>query len=187
MPPLLLTLIVLGATLGLLLGAAYLRARAAHRLGVGDVAPDCPVVDQLGQPTTLAALRGGRVLVLFFYPRDFTPICTTQACAFRDTFEDFRAAGAVVVGVSRDAPGRHQAFAAQHGLPFTLLSDAGGRLHAAFGVPPWALVLPGRVTYVMDQGGVIRLVVNTQFHAERHIAAARAMVRQLTAVGDRRA
>lgn len=148
-------------------------------IGVGDRAPDFTAEAQTGQPVSLGDYRGKHVVVLYFYPKDGTPICTKEACSFRDAYEDFVRAGAVVIGVSSDSAQSHRSFADAHHLPYVLLADASGALRKAFGVPRTLGVLPGRVTYVIDKEGVVRHVFNAQLSAERHVTEAMATVRQL--------
>jgi len=119
---------------------------------------------------------GRRPLVLFFYPKDDTPICTKEACAFRDSYETFSAAGAEVIGISSDNAASHRAFAARHKLPFLLASDADGSLRKAFGVPKTLGLFPGRVTYVVDRDGIIRLVFSAQLASQDHVTKALAAV-----------
>jgi thioredoxin-dependent peroxiredoxin len=146
---------------------------------VGDAAPDFTAQSHTGQQVSLADYRGKNVVVLYFYPKDETTICTKEACSFRDAFEDFIHVGAVVIGVSSDSAESHQKFAAHHRLPFVLLSDEGGSLRKAFGVPKTLGVMPGRVTYVIDKEGVVRHIFNSQFSADRHVSEALNIVRQL--------
>ena len=120
----------------------------------------------------LADYAGKRPVVLFFYPKDGTPICTQEACAFRDSFERFTDVGAEVIGVSADSDATHRAFAARHKLPYLLASDAGGELRKAFGVPKTLGFLPGRVTYVIDRGGVVRLDFSAQMTSADHVTKA---------------
>ncbi len=146
---------------------------------VGDAAPDFMAQDQNGQTVELSAYRGRHAVVIFFYPADGSPVCTKEACVFRDAFEDFTDAGAVVMGVSGDGVARHQQFAQAHRLPFLLLADDEGTLRRAFGVPNTMGVLPGRVTYVIDKRGIVRHMFKSQLQADRHVTEALAMVRQL--------
>lgn len=90
----------------------------------GEPAPDFTLPDQDGEPVSLSQFEGSPVVV-YFYPADDTPGCTTQACGIRDHWEELRAAGAVVLGVSPDGPESHRAFREKHGLPHILLSDPG--------------------------------------------------------------
>jgi len=145
----------------------------------GDQAPEFTAQAHNGQQVSLAEFRGKSVVVLYFYPKDDTPVCTAEACAFRDAYEDFVRAGAVVIGVSSDSADRHQAFASGHRLPFLLLADEGGSLRKAFGVPKSLGIFPGRVTYVIDREGVVRHVFNSQFSADRHVAEALQIVAKL--------
>jgi peroxiredoxin Q/BCP len=126
----------------------------------------------------------GATLVLFFYPKDDTPGCTAEACAFRDGFADFQALGAQVWGVSGDNAASHQRFAARHQLPFPLLVDQGNQLRRAFGVPNTLGVLPGRVTYVIDGKGVIRHVFNNLLDGAAHRREALEAVRRIAAEGN---
>lgn len=145
----------------------------------GDQAPDLTLNGQDGKPIALAEYRGRNVVVLFFYPSDGTPVCTREACAFRDAYEEFVRAGAVVIGVSSDSIESHRDFAARHELPFMLASDPNGAAREAFGVPKTMFVMPGRVTYVIDREGVVRLVFNAQMQADRHVAEALKAVQKL--------
>jgi thioredoxin-dependent peroxiredoxin len=146
---------------------------------VGDRAPEFTVQSHTGQEISLADYRGKNAVVLYFYPKDGTTICTKEACSFRDAYEDFVQAGAVVIGVSSDSAESHQSFAASHRLPFVLLTDEDGSLRKAFGVSKTLGIMPGRVTYVIDKDGVVRHIFNSQFAAERHVAEALNIVREL--------
>src|SRR4029077_20919279 len=97
--------------------------RSMSRIGIGDRAPLFSATSQSGEQVSLADFLGKQVVVLYFYPRDGTGICTAEACAFRDAFEDFAVAGAVVVGVSRNSPEQHRRFIDRQRLPFLLISD----------------------------------------------------------------
>ncbi|MBC8069299.1 MAG: peroxiredoxin [Deltaproteobacteria bacterium] len=119
------------------------------------------------------------VLVLYFYPKDETAGCTAQACAFRDAFESFTDAGAQVVGVSDDSDNSHRKFAEHRRLPFPLIADEGGTLRTAFGIPNWLGVLRNRVTFVIDQGGVVRHVFQSQLRTGQHVRDALDIVRSL--------
>jgi peroxiredoxin Q/BCP len=127
----------------------------------------------------LAEFRGNKTVVLFFYPKNGTAVCTKEACSFRDAYEDFVQAGAVVIGVSSDSLESHQAFTISHRLPFLQVADTDGRLRKAFGVRKTLGFLPGRVTYVIDKEGVVRHIFSAQFSADRHVVEALAVVRQL--------
>ena len=149
-------------------------------------APDFTRQAHNGQLVRLTDYRGKHVVVLYFYPMDGTPVCTKEACSFRDAFEEFTKLGAVVIGVSADSPERHQAFAASQALPFLLLSDQDGSLRKAYQVPKTLGILPSRVTYVIDKQGVVRHVFSALFSAEQHVAEALKIVRALVQEGRER-
>jgi peroxiredoxin Q/BCP len=139
---------------------------------VGERAPDFSAITQDGSTIRLADFLSKRVVVLFFYPKDGTTICTKEACSFRDSYSRFADAGAEVIGVSSDSPKAHHKFAAQNQLPFHLISDADGSLRKAFGVRKTLGLLPGRVTYVIDKQGIVRLIFSAQFASDEHVQQA---------------
>ncbi len=139
----------------------------ALALSVGDRAPLVALRDADGVERRSDQLAG-RALVLFFYPKDDTPGCTMEACAFRDSYADLQALGAEVWGVSGDDASSHQRFAGKHQLPYPLLVDTGNQLRRAYGVPAVLGLLPGRVTYVIDGQGVIRHVFNNLLDGPAH-------------------
>ena len=151
----------------------------AHGVQAGDKAPDFTLPSQSGEPVRLHDRLGERVVVLYFYPKDDTRGCTAEACAFRDSHEVFTDAGAEVIGVSSDSVGKHASFAGRYKLPFTLLSDQGGKVRKSYGVPAVLGLLPGRVTYVIDREGTVRHVFNSMTHISKHINDALEVVRQL--------
>jgi peroxiredoxin Q/BCP len=150
----------------------------AQPLSSGDRAPQIALTDQNGVERRSDNLAG-KALVLFFYPKDDTPGCTMEACAFRDSYADLQALGAEVWGVSGDDAGSHQRFASRHNLPYPLLVDRGNQLRRAFGVPAVLGLLPGRVTYVIDADGVIRHVFNNLLDGPAHRREALEALRRL--------
>jgi peroxiredoxin Q/BCP len=141
-------------------------------------APDFTLEAHNGQRVRLADYLGKQVVVLYFYPMDGTPVCTKEACSFRDAYEEFTKLGAVVIGVSGDSLERHRAFAASRALPFLLLSDQDGSLRKLYQVPKTLGILPGRVTYVIDKQGIVRHVFSATFSAEQHVTEALRIVRE---------
>ena len=129
----------------------------------GDKVPGFELEDQTGRTVTDRSFRGKK-LVIYFYPKDNTPGCTTEACAFRDTWAQFEKAGAVVLGVSPDGVASHQKFIGKFGLPFILLADVQQKMAEDFGV--WVKKkLYGREymgvqrsTFLADSKGIIRRV-----------------------------
>jgi peroxiredoxin Q/BCP len=151
----------------------------AQSVQVGDKAPDFTLPSQSGEQVRLSDRYRERVVVLYFYPKDDTSGCTREACAFRDSHEVFTDAGAEVLGVSSDSVTRHASFAGKHNLPFTLLSDSGGKVRKSYGVPAVLGVIPGRVTYVIDREGTIRHVFSSMSNIGKHISDALEVVKQL--------
>lgn len=144
---------------------------AKDKVQVGDWAPDFTLPTQSGASVSLGAFLGKKVIVLYFYPKDNTSVCTDEACAFRDNYEVFKEAGAEVFGISSDSVESHQHFATAHQLPFILLSDADGLVRKRYGVPT-AFGLPGRVTYVIDRQGIVRHIFFSQFTSRKHVTEA---------------
>ena len=133
-------------------------------LEVGTKAPEFTLPDKDGNPVSLTDFAGKKV-VLYFYPKDNTPGCTRQACAFAGAYEEFKKINAVVIGVSKDSMASHQKFAEKHGLPFILLSDPELAAIQAYGVwqekKNYGKVSMGvvRSTFVINGEGVIEKVM----------------------------
>ena len=151
---------------------------ASKTLALGDKAPDFTLPAADGRPVSLADYLG-RPVVVYFYPKDDTPGCTAEACAFRDQYQDFTQAGAEVIGISSDGPDAHARFAGKHRLPFVLLSDQGGAVRKTYGVPATLGLLPGRVTFVLDGDGTIRHMFSSQLRARQHVTEAIGVIRSL--------
>lgn len=151
------------ARLQLLVVGSLLLAGCAHEASGGFAAVATPantsitLRDQTDTPHTLADYRG-KPLVLYFYPKDGTPGCTREACAFRDSWARYTAAGVQVVGVSRDDVASHAEFAREHEIPFPLLADVDGALTDAFGVRQH-LGRSSRVTFLIDAEGIVRGII----------------------------
>ncbi len=142
---------------------------ADHAIKVGDLAPDFTLPSSTGEMVSLADFRGKSEVVLFFYPKDNSPACTAQACAFRDSHAVFKEAGAEVIGISSDSEGSHRLFAKLWNLPYLLLSDAKGEVRARYGVSRTLGLFPGRVSYLIDRSGVVRHVFSSQLQTGRHV------------------
>jgi len=135
-------------------------------LGEGDRLPSVTLLDDRGESVTTTDLLDGP-LVLYFYPKDDTPGCTSEASQFRDVHERFEAKKARIVGVSRDSVESHQRFKKKYAIPFTLLADTNSELYKALGVN-------ARSTFLVGEDGTIRRVwpkVNVNEHAEDVLAA----------------
>jgi thioredoxin-dependent peroxiredoxin len=143
----------------------------AQAPAVGSAAPSFSLKDQSGATRTLEQFRG-KWLVLYFYPKNDTPGCTTEACNFRDGQTFISALGAQVVGVSIDESASHKAFAEKYKLPFPLLADADGAVAARYGaLSNWGVVkFAKRQTFLIDPKGVVRkayLDVDADTHAQQ--------------------
>lgn len=142
------------------------------KVKIGDKAPDFTLPSQTGENITLSHFLGKNHIVLYFYPKDETRGCTTQACSFRDNYEIFKDLGAEVIGVSSDNIESHQTFANKHHLPFILLSDTDKKVRKLYGVSSTLGLIPGRVTYIIDKDGIIRYIFSSQFRPQKHITEA---------------
>lgn len=131
-------------------------------LKVGAKVPDFSLKDQHGEWFHLQDYLGKKPLVVFFYPKDYTPGCTKEVCSFRDSYEEFTELGAEVVGISSDSERMHRSFAKQYKLPFLLLADSKGIVRKKFQVEGSFLnLLPGRETFVINTNGRISMSFNS--------------------------
>ncbi|MEA5553785.1 peroxiredoxin [Anabaena cylindrica UHCC 0172] len=151
---------------------------------VGDQAPDFSLPAQNGSTVSLRDFRGKQAVVLYFYPKDDTPGCTIESCAFRDQYEVFKVVGAEVIGVSGDSSESHQKFAAKHNLPFTLLSDKGDQVRKLYGATTAFGLIPGRVTYVIDQQGIVQYVFDSMLNFKGHVEETLKTLQQLAAKSE---
>lgn len=141
-----------------------------NAIQVGDKIPEFSLPDQNGALFDIKNVKGNKKLIIYFYPKDDSPGCTKEACHFRDLFEVFNEADAVIIGISGQSVESHRKFAEKYRLSFALLSDTGNKIRKLFGVPTNALgLLPGRVTYVADREGKVIYIFNSQVQAERHV------------------
>lgn len=145
----------------------------------GQQAPSFTLKDASGKAWSLETLRASGPVVLFFYPRDESPICTREVCSFRDAHQDFTETGAAVVGISSDDEAAHASFARKQQLNYLLLSDPGGAVRKAYGIPKTLGLLDGRATFVIDRSGVVRMAYAAQLVAEGHTRRALETVRAL--------
>ncbi|MER5202685.1 peroxiredoxin [Streptomyces sp. NPDC002825] len=147
-------------------------------MNVGDLVEDFTLPDETGAPRSLTGLLAEGPVVLFFYPAALTPGCTAEACHFRDLAAEFRAVGALPVGISSDTVERQQEFTERHSLGYPLLSDPDGAIRERFGVKRgFSLAPTKRVTFVIGQDRRVREVVRSELrmsaHADRALAALR--------------
>jgi peroxiredoxin Q/BCP len=142
----------------------------SNKIEIGSKAPDFSLPDQRGNRVNLSDYLGKSNMVIYFYPKDESYGCTKEACSFRDNYEVFKKSGAVVIGISSDDIASHQAFAANHKLPFLLLSDKDKTVAEKYGVGKSLGILPGRVTFVIDKKGIVRLMFSSQLNFEKHVS-----------------
>jgi thioredoxin-dependent peroxiredoxin len=137
---------------------------------VMDKAPLFEATADDGTKFSLGEVIGKTNLVLYFYPKDFTTGCTREACAFRDSWEKVQALGATIIGVSSDNQETHARFKKEHSLQFKLVSDEKRGIRKLYGVD--GRFVPPRSTFVIDKGGVIRSVFNSQLNISKHVEQA---------------
>jgi thioredoxin-dependent peroxiredoxin len=140
------------------------------RLQVGDVAPDFTLSSSTGETIHLYDVLERSQVVLFFYPRAFTPVCTAEVCGFRDTTDQFTALNAAVFGISSDAPDTLARFAKENKIGFPLLADEGNQTRVAFAVPKMFGLLPGRVTFVIGRDRKIKHITVAGLSSDVHIS-----------------
>lgn len=141
---------------------------AESQIKTGDKVPSFSLQDQDGKTFDINSVLGKQPLVIYFYPKDETSVCTKEACSFRDAYEQFKQYGAMVIGISGDGVASHRSFATHHNLPFTLLADPDNKVRKLFGVPK-TFVIPGRVTYIVDKKGVVVHTFNSMREGEKHV------------------
>lgn len=147
-------------------------------LKVGEKAPDFTAQTSDGKTLTLSSLRGQKV-VLYFFPKAFTPGCTAQARQFRDNYPELKALGAEVMGVSTDDSRTQCDFAAENNVSFPLIGDRGATISRAYGVL-WPLIgVDRRVTFVLDEDGVVRAVFRHELQVLRHLDDVVSFLRRL--------
>jgi peroxiredoxin Q/BCP len=150
-----------------------------NAINVGDVAPDFSLPALRGGEVKLSDFRGKKNVVLFFYPRDSSPGCTREACSFRDAYQDFVDAGAELIGISSDSLEDHAAFASRFKLQMQLLTDAGGKVRAQYGIKRTLGLIDGRETFIIDKEGVVRHVFRSQVRVHKHVAESLAVLQSL--------
>jgi len=167
----------------LLLFSSYLtfsQKNNMNEIKIGSSIPAFALPDQNGNMFDINSVLGKKKLVIYFYPKDDSPGCTKEACSFRDQFEVFKEADAVIIGISGQTVESHKEFAEKHRLSFTLLSDEGNKIRKQFGVPSDLLgLLPGRVTFVANKKGKVIYVFNSQTQATKHVDEALRILKEL--------
>lgn len=142
------------------------------QLKIGHKAPSFELRNQDDDLVQMANFIGVKPLVIYFYPKNFTPGCTAQACSFRDQYQDFSDAGATVFGISTDTVDSHKRFSKKYDLPFDTLADTKASVRALYGVKANLFgLLPGRETFIIDEQGILRMRFHSMM-AGKHIPKA---------------
>ena len=151
-------------------------------LRVGEKAPDFDVVSSAGKALQLSDFAGKKNIVLYFYPGDFTPICTKETCGMRDMYADLESQDTEVIGVSVDSNESHEKFAKEHKLEFALVSDAKRELAKTYGATSFLRDILGktaRITYVIDKKGEIAGIFQGELSASKHVEGVRGVIKNL--------
>ena len=158
----------------------YSQNKPMNEIKIGSTIPQFTLPDQNGNPFDINSVLGKKNLVIYFYPKDDSPGCTKEACSFRDQFEVFAEADAVIIGISGQSVESHKEFAAKYRLTYTLLSDEKDKIRKLFGVPTNLFgFLPGRVTYIVDKTGNVIYIFNSQVQATKHVDEALRVLKSL--------
>jgi peroxiredoxin Q/BCP len=138
-------------------------------LKIGEKAPLFSGKDQDGNEIKLDDYLGKKNIVLFFYPKDDSSVCTAEACSFRDNYDKFRNLDTEIIGVNQASVASHKNFAEKYRLTFPIINDEENKIRKLYKVPNKFFVLAGRVTYVIDKQGLIKHAINNMFDGEVHI------------------
>lgn len=164
----------------LLLTGVVIAKPDENKIEAGSDVPVFTLPDQNGREFSISSVIGKKKLVIYFYPKDDSPGCTKEACSFRDQFEVFNEADAMIIGISGQSVESHRKFAEKYHLNFTLLSDEGDKVRKLFGVPVNFMgMVPGRVTYIVDKSGKVVYVFNSQTQATKHVDEALRILKEL--------
>ncbi|ADB86401.1 peroxiredoxin [Saccharolobus islandicus] len=146
---------------------------------VGDKAPLFEGIADNGERISLSHFIGKHNIVIYFYPKDDTPGCTREACAFRDNWDLLKDYDVVVIGVSSDDINSHKKFKEKYKLPFILVSDPDKKIRELYGAK--GFILPARITFVIDKKGIIRHIYNSQTNPANHVNEALKTLKQIKA------
>jgi peroxiredoxin Q/BCP len=151
-------------------------------LAVGQKAPEFDVTSSSGKRLALSEMLGKKNVVLYFYPGDFTLVCTRETCGFRDAFEELASKDTEVIGISVDSNDSHEKFAKEYNVPFSLVSDenkALAKTYEAVGLLTSLIGRISRVTYVIDKNGLIAGVFKAELNATKHVDGVKDLIRKL--------
>jgi thioredoxin-dependent peroxiredoxin len=147
-------------------------------LKVGDTIPAFSLRDQNNNLFSITEYIGRKILVIYFYPKDESMVCTREACSFRDNYKEFDSAGAMVIGINSGSVESHRNFAKNHQLPFTLLSDPDNQVLNLFGVKK-KFFISGRETFVVDKTGKIVFTYNSMTNGPAHEKETLAFIKKM--------
>jgi len=151
-----------------------------NRIGVGSRIPSFSLKDQYGNTFNIDSVVGKQNLLIFFYPKDGSPGCTREVCAFRDNYDAFTKAGVMIIGISGQSVESHMKFAVENRVNYPLLSDTGDKVRKLFKVPTNLFgLMPGRVTYIIDKRGKVVYIYGSQVRAAHHAEKALELVKGL--------
>lgn len=170
------TTLILSFTLSITLFTDAKAQAEKKTLAVGDAMPAFTLIAQNGKVFNSADYAGKKFLVIYFYPKDESMVCTKEACSFRDSFNDFTKAGAMVIGVNGGTVASHKAFADHYKLPFTLLSDPDNKVYQLFGVKN-TMFMTGRETFIVDLHGKIAFTYEAMLQGKKHADDALAYIK----------
>ncbi|WP_259068924.1 peroxiredoxin [Mucilaginibacter sp. X4EP1] len=145
-------------------------------LVLGDTMPSFSLTDQNGKVFNSADYTGKQFLVIYFYPKDESMVCTKEACSFRDSFNDFTKAGAIVIGINNGTVASHKEFSDHYKLPFILLSDPGDKVYHLFGVKN-KMFMSGRETFIVDLKGRVVFAYEAMMQGKKHADDALAFIK----------
>jgi peroxiredoxin Q/BCP len=169
-----------GLIIFMLFGPGYVFTKqtlgSKHPLVVGDRMPEFSLTDQNSKVFNSVDYVGKNILVIYFYPKDESMVCTKEACSFRDSFNDFSKAGAKVIGINSGTVASHKEFSGHYKLPFILLSDPGNKVYHLFGVED-ALFMTGRQTFVIGLNGKVAFTYESMIRGRKHVDEALAFIR----------
>ncbi|MGD0711288.1 MAG: peroxiredoxin [Bacteroidales bacterium] len=148
------------------------------KIEIGSEIPGFTLPDQDGKVFNIKDFIGKKNLVIYFYPKDDTPGCTKEACYFRDQYDVFKEADAMIIGISSQSVESHKKFAEKYNLDFTLISDENNTVRKMFGAFSLG-ILPGRVTYIIDKKGIVKYVFNSQTEATKHVDEALRILKEM--------
>ena len=138
-------------------------------LKIGDIAPDFDLLDSENKIFKLSENLNSNWLIIYFYPKDNTTVCTKQACFFKESYVKFKSKNASIIGISSDTTESHKDFIQKLNLPFKLLSDKDDKVRKLYGIKNTMGLIPGRVTLVINSERIIKYIFSSQLDAEAHI------------------